>query len=85
MTSLYGPDHPVVATALNTSAVQLADQGRDQEAEPMLRRVLAVRRRVFGDHHIECEPPTQSACAGVPCWCYACSSHVARPALARMW
>lgn len=65
MTRLYGDDHPIVATALNNLAVQLADQGRDAEAAPMLRRVLAVRRRVLGDHHIECEPRRSRLWIGV--------------------
>jgi tetratricopeptide (TPR) repeat protein len=39
---LYGPDHPAVAYSLNTLAIVYIAQGRYADAEPLLKRSLAL-------------------------------------------
>jgi tetratricopeptide (TPR) repeat protein len=46
-----GPDHPVVAESLNDLAELLDAQGKYPEAEPLLRRALAIREKAFGLEH----------------------------------
>ncbi len=46
--SLYGPDHPTVATELNHAAAVRLQRGNFVEAEPLLRRALAIRHANFG-------------------------------------
>jgi hypothetical protein len=38
----YGPDHPNVATALKNLATPLKARNRLAEAEPLMRRALAI-------------------------------------------
>jgi tetratricopeptide (TPR) repeat protein len=49
------PDHPLVATALNNLALNLAhldfDQGGHAEAEQLHKRSLAIREKVLGLDH----------------------------------
>jgi tetratricopeptide (TPR) repeat protein len=44
----FGPDHPEIATVLNSLAVLYTAQGRYAEAEPLLKRSLAIREKVLG-------------------------------------
>ena len=46
-----GPDHPDVATALNTLALLYGNLGRYAEAEPLFKRSLAIREKAFGADH----------------------------------
>ena len=48
-----GPDHPDVATALNNLAALYSRLERYDEAEPLLRRSLAIREKVLGPDHLE--------------------------------
>jgi CHAT domain-containing protein/tetratricopeptide (TPR) repeat protein len=45
---VFGPDHPVVATAQHNLASIYATENRLQEAERLERRALATRERAFG-------------------------------------
>jgi tetratricopeptide (TPR) repeat protein len=47
----YGPDHPKVATGLNSLAGLLADTNRMSEAEPLFRRALAFDEASYGPNH----------------------------------
>ena len=47
----YGPDHTVVATALNALAEVLREMNRLDEAEPLLRRALAIDERACDPNH----------------------------------
>ncbi len=47
----FGPDHPVVAAALNNLAELLKDTNRLVEAEPLMRRALAIDEKSFGPDH----------------------------------
>ena len=47
----YGPDHPHVATALNNLARLLQDTNRLGEAEPLMRRALAIAEGSYGPDH----------------------------------
>src|SRR5690625_6995354 len=42
---LYDENHPEVASVLNTLAIILEEQGMDEEARNMLRRVVEIRRQ----------------------------------------
>jgi len=44
-------DHPSVIASANNLAAALTAQGKDQEAERLLRRVVATRRKLFGEEH----------------------------------
>ena len=43
----YGPDHPKVATRLNNLATLLQDTNRLGEAEPLMRRALAIDEQLL--------------------------------------
>ncbi|HRC87100.1 MAG TPA: tetratricopeptide repeat protein, partial [Thermoanaerobaculia bacterium] len=47
----YGPEHPNVATALNNLAQLLKATNRLGEAEPLMRRALAIDEASFGPEH----------------------------------
>ncbi len=47
----YGPDHPNVAIRLNNLAQLLADTNRLAEAEPLMRRALAIFTASLGPDH----------------------------------
>ncbi|CAM9939141.1 unnamed protein product [Ectocarpus fasciculatus] len=55
--SVYGPDHPEVATSLNNWAAFLDNQGKYEEAEPLYVRSLAIREKACGPDH-----PKVAAC-----------------------
>ena len=46
-----GNDHPDVAQSLNNLANLYSDTGRYQEAEPLLKEALAIRRKRLGNDH----------------------------------
>jgi hypothetical protein len=46
-----GPDHPGVATDLNTLAGLLRDKGNFRGAEPLFRRALAIDNKALGPDH----------------------------------
>jgi tetratricopeptide (TPR) repeat protein len=48
---MLGPDHPDVATALNTLTLAYANEGRNDEAEPLYKRALAIREKAVGPDH----------------------------------
>jgi tetratricopeptide (TPR) repeat protein len=45
---VLGPEHPDVAQSLNNLGELYRIQGRYAEAEPLLKRALAIRERVLG-------------------------------------
>ncbi len=47
----FGPDHPDVATDLNNLAKVYRFQGRYAEAEPLLKRALAIFEKALGPEH----------------------------------
>ena len=47
----YGPDHPNVAIRLNNLAQLLQDTNRLAEAEPLMRRALAIDETSYGPDH----------------------------------
>jgi Tfp pilus assembly protein PilF len=47
----FGPDHPLVATALNELGVLYRYQGRYAEAQPLFQRSLAIQEKVLGRDH----------------------------------
>ena len=47
----YGPDHPNVAIRLNNLARLLQDTNRLAEAEPLIRRALAIFEASLGADH----------------------------------
>jgi hypothetical protein len=49
----YGPDHPKVAIRLNNLAALLQATNRLSEAEPLMRRALAIDAASFGLDHPE--------------------------------
>ena len=51
MSGLWGPDHPEVALSLNNLAALYDDEGKYSEAEPLYKRSLAIREKVFGPDH----------------------------------
>lgn len=48
---MLGPDHPDVAQILNNLALLYEGQGRYAEAEPLLRRALAIAEKALGPEH----------------------------------
>ena len=46
-----GPDHPSVAATLNNLALLYWAQGRYAEAEPLLKRALAIFEKALGPEH----------------------------------
>ena len=46
-----GPDHPALATCLNTLALIYETQGDCAKAEPLCTRALAIREKTLGPHH----------------------------------
>jgi CHAT domain-containing protein len=50
---LFGPESAETATALNNLAISLHDQGRDEVAEPLLRRALLIREKTLGPNDRE--------------------------------
>jgi hypothetical protein len=46
-----GPEHTRLATTLNNLATLLNSTGRPEEAEPLLRRALAIREAHFAPDH----------------------------------
>ena len=51
----YGLDHDKVGTDLTFLALMLADSAKDKE--DMLRRVLAITEKQYGEHHVELVKP----------------------------
>jgi CHAT domain-containing protein len=48
---VLGPDHPDVGLSLNNLAALYNDQGRYADAEPLLKRALAIFERVLGPNY----------------------------------
>ena len=46
-----GPEHPYVAASLNNLAVLYREQGKYEQAEPLIQRALAIREKVLGPDH----------------------------------
>ena len=46
-----GPDNSNEAAILNTRAMQCLAQGRHAQAEPLLKRALAIQEKDFGSNH----------------------------------
>ncbi len=46
-----GPDHPDVATSLNSLASLYKDQGHYAQAEPLYKRALAIFEKALGPDH----------------------------------
>ena len=46
-----GDAHPNLATTLNHLALVLCDEGKLSESEASLRRVIDIRRKLFGNDH----------------------------------
>ena len=46
---LLGEEHPNTLTTLNNLGAILSELGRFEEAEAVLRRAVALRRKVFGE------------------------------------
>ena len=46
-----GEQHPTVATLLNNLAILLQNTNRFEEAEPLVRRALAIDEASFGERH----------------------------------
>jgi tetratricopeptide (TPR) repeat protein len=51
--SFDGPDHPRVALLLNRLALTLAQKENFRDAEPLLRRALAIQRKALGPTHFD--------------------------------
>lgn len=49
---MLGEAHPSVAASLNGLAIAMRDQGKNAEAEPVLREALAMMRKLVGKDHI---------------------------------
>jgi transcriptional regulator with XRE-family HTH domain/tetratricopeptide (TPR) repeat protein len=49
--TVYGPDHPTVATTLNNLASALRDLGKPDQAQPLLERALRITETVYGPDH----------------------------------
>jgi len=47
----HGPEHPDVATSLNSLALLYYTQGKYSDAEPLYKRSLAIREKVLGPEH----------------------------------
>ncbi len=48
----FGPEDPLVATSLNNLALVYEAQGQHAEAEPLLKRALAIMEKDFGPEHL---------------------------------
>jgi CHAT domain-containing protein/tetratricopeptide (TPR) repeat protein len=48
---VLGPDHPEVATVLNSFAILYEKEGRYAEAEALYKRALAIREKALGPDH----------------------------------
>ncbi len=48
-----GPEHPLVAYALNGLAILYKEQGKYVEAEPLYQRALRIREQKLGPEHLE--------------------------------
>lgn len=48
---IFGPNHPNVATSLNTLAELYRVQGRYSKAEPLYKRALKIREKPLGPDH----------------------------------
>ena len=48
---MYGPDHPNVAIDINNLAQLLKATNRMAEAEPLMRRALAIDEKLYGSDH----------------------------------
>ncbi len=46
-----GPEHPIVATSLNSLAELYRDQSQYAKAEPLYQRALAIREKALGPEH----------------------------------
>jgi tetratricopeptide (TPR) repeat protein len=53
---VLGPEHPNVAQSLNNLAALYPAQGKYEQAEPLLKRALAIYKKTFGPHY----PDTKS-------------------------
>ncbi len=51
MTEVYGPDHPLVATATHNLGLVVFDLGDFEEARTLYERTLDARARTLGDDH----------------------------------
>ncbi len=51
MEKALGPEHPHVATSLNNLAGLYRAQGKYAEAEPLLKRSLAISEKALGPEH----------------------------------
>jgi tetratricopeptide (TPR) repeat protein len=48
-----GPEHPDTVVTLNNLAQLYHDQGRYEEAEPLLQRTLGIREKTLGPEHLD--------------------------------
>jgi tetratricopeptide (TPR) repeat protein len=48
---MLGPEHTDTATSLNNLALLYKNQGKYEQAEPLIKRALAIRERVLGPDH----------------------------------
>ncbi len=48
---MLGEEHPDTALSLNNLAMLYQDQGKYEQAEPLLQQALAMRQRVLGEEH----------------------------------
>ena len=52
----YGPKDLGSAASLNKKAQEYYERGKYSEAEPLLKKALAIRKAVFGTEHEEVVP-----------------------------
>ena len=50
---VFGKEHPDVANSLNNLAGIYHEQGKYEEAEPLLRRSLSIYKKAFGEESFE--------------------------------
>ena len=64
----YGSDHPDVARDLNNLALLLQATNRSSEAEPLVRRALAIDEKSYGPDHptVAYGSTTSPGCCGPP-------------------
>ena len=72
----YGPDHPTVATRLNSLALTLRDLGEPGRARPLLERALAIRRKVDDTLNSEAKHRTLSSTIALPWLLMAVRGHL---------
>jgi Tfp pilus assembly protein PilF len=48
---VLGSEHPDIAQSLNNLAGLYRKQGKDEQAEPLFQRALAIDEKVFGPDH----------------------------------